>query len=690
MMATTNVEEYVDPALVRTGSYVKAMDAGISGHHTFGGQMFTKPSILGTTKTFQVPLVRPEGESYGIDIATDDAKRHHVAKVYEGGFVSDILRPNDEIELINNKVADGLEHNALIAMLKDTTLDLVIRRVDEFYQDVVVEKNDNQDFGCHLGGVPMESDATLKKLFVSTVSEGSCAQGLLAAGDMIIAINQRLIGTLTHGAALDLISSSQKVRFTVQRSEITKSNVETTLEGQSAILEVKIQLKRADVDTPFGLNIALTTNSKYNVITGADSEAIHVGDEIVKVNGVSCLGKSHQEITDMVNVTTELDLVLNRHIKFGKDAKHELVPRSFTIPDPSAIPNLVPNNTFNITRETTDTPWGISFSTSNEFGAHVITGDTPSGPTKDTLCLHDEFIEIDGKECMPLSHDEVAQLLAGVAAEVKIFRHETDVNFNASVAERVHAARYALGKRGSIVSNLRPKITFVNMKVTLSRPSTQDSFGFSMGTDENGDAFVSDIPAGSLVEKILKTEDRILALDDVGLSGLQHDDVVDMFASKLSLKLTLQRTGVEDDETTDSHKVLHTYIKRRASVGKLSFEKSTVTINKSTSDGGGFGFGIGTLNNGDVLVTHVSENATGKLQAADLIFKVNDVDIKGKTHNEIISCITESDTVVLEIGREGGGKKLMRKDSITAARPGLTVADRTENNIGIETVVEEE
>ena len=70
---------------------------------------------------------------------------------------------------------------------------------------------------------------------MSGVVADGAAVGKMQVGDVIVALNARLIGTYTHNEAIDAISTHDKARFTVIRSDEAKKHVAEQLEGQSAV-----------------------------------------------------------------------------------------------------------------------------------------------------------------------------------------------------------------------------------------------------------------------------------------------------------------------------------------------------------------------------------------------------------------------------------------------------------------------
>eukprot|EP00040_Diaphanoeca_grandis_P010483 m.53666 g.53666 ORF g.53666 m.53666 type:complete len:210 (+) comp21797_c0_seq1:152-781(+) len=75
-----------------------------------------------------------------------------------------------------------------------------------------------------------------------------------------------------------------------------------------------------------------------------------------------------------------------------------------------------------------------------------------------------------------------------------------------------------------------------------------------------------------------------------------------------------------------------------------------VRKNKKTS----FGFGIGTAETGEKVVTHVNDDGpgAGKLLTEDNIYMINGVLVKPLTHDELIQLVLKNTTLKMEVQRE--------------------------------------
>jgi len=472
------------------------------------------------------------------------------------------------------------------------------------------------------------------------------------------------------------------------RSEITRSSVSVSLEGRPAVLIVFAKLKRSAVDVPFGIHIGHVSDSNYQVITGAEVQSLQVGDEIVKCNGVDCLNKTHEEVVSYINKSTEVEFELHRAITFNKDAQHTTVPRTYIVPSMDSaevnrsMPRAKVSDVVTISRTNVDASWGMSFGTADQHLIHSVTEVKDSSPCFGKLQQHDEIVTVNDKDGMSMTHGNVIQeFKESTEVVLAICRHNSFEAYSTDVEERV-ATAVETAKTSRF--HKRPDVSFQNMTVHLNRDSTDVSYGFGLGEDDNSETFISMITVGGLADGKLQENDKVIAVGQTLIKGMAHNDIVGMITSEVAVSLTLERPNGPDDNL-EAHEAVHTYLQNRASVSRMAFDRVSVTIGKGPD--GGFGFGIGTLNNGEVLITHISDNVASQLQVADLICKVNGFEVQDKSHGELVTAITASETVTLEVQREAqtpAANAINKRNSIREAQPGINVESRTVDNIGQE------
>eukprot|EP00040_Diaphanoeca_grandis_P020712 m.110109 g.110109 ORF g.110109 m.110109 type:complete len:236 (+) comp28012_c0_seq1:195-902(+) len=228
------------------------------------------------------------------------------------------------------------------------------------------------------------------------------------------------------------------------------------------------------------------------------------------------------------------------------------------------------------------------------------------------------------------------------------------------------------------------------MDVHLTRRSKSESYGFGLGTEEgSGHLFITSVAANGNADGKLREDDRVVSVDGQVFGSLTHDQIVSNISNTVAVTLKIERT--EDFDPTTTAGAVHAYIKRRSTEINVNLNRMVVTVKKKKD--GGFGFGIGTLSNGDVLVTHISDNVADLLQPADIIFSIDGESMLTQSHSEIIAKFAKNDSVVLDIGRQepdavpsavGTTTKMLpsSRNSISQTRPELGVESRSVNNIG--------
>ena len=180
--------------------------------------------------------------------------------------------------------------------------------------------------------------------------------------------------------------------------------------------------------------------------------------------------------------------------------------------------------------------------------------------------------------------------------------------------------------------------------VTVSRPSPDVSFGFSLGTLSSGTLSakhprhaITEVAAGSGADGLLHTGDTVLEIDGRPTAELDHQGLVAALTRMPSLvTLTVSRAGAEPCAAG-----LTAHIFRLA----------------KRSPRGGFGFQVaGAEGGGAVTITDVVSGsvADGVLRRGDTLLEVNGEPVESRSHDTLITELTTSASITVTIHRRGG------------------------------------
>lgn len=644
------------PDLVRTNSYGKAMKAG-AATLDFSAAVFASPDITGNTKHFTAVVAKPDpAGSFGFAIGTLKDGTHIVHHVKVGSLTDAVLEVDDELDMINNEVASKLSHDELILFLtKSSALSLSLTRINEHYVDVVLEKKDGS-FGVSLGSQDHSH------LFVSGVAADGAAVGKLMVGDVIVALNARLIGTYTHSEAIDAIGTHDKARFTVIRSDEAKKHVAEQLEGQSAIETVKVSISKDSVDHSFGIGIGDTTDG-HQVITKVSDAAritgLLIADEIMEVNGESVLGLTHEAVLAKLSDQTTIDLTLHRQLKYSLDPTRRVTGSIKNLDDGRLLsevpgqsvpaistPEATANLTVTIKRPNRDSSFGFSFGTLDDR-IKLITAVKQDGVAANLLQPNDEIVSVNGVSAMTHDHDDLVAVCEKVLSiELQIHRGDgTRTDFEARV----------IGRRES-VGLMTHQPTVEKITATLKRGDAETSYGFGLGTADDGHAYITEVKDDGIAAAAgLKIDDEIFKVNGVEVTGMDHENIVQKLTSVLSVAIVVKRDiAAEQSEMIDTaHTVLHKFINDRGNIGSAQSKETIIVKLERADENARFGFGIGTLGDGGQVITKVSDEREieDKIRVADEIVSLNGEPTTSLHHDELIAALQKNTSIEMAIVR---------------------------------------
>ena len=192
-------------------------------------------------------------------------------------------------------------------------------------------------------------------------------------------------------------------------------------------------------------------------------------------------------------------------------------------------PEAVSNTTVTINRPDKNTSFGFSFGTLDDK-IKLITSVKPDGVAFGKLVPNDEIVAVNGVSAMDHDHDELVAVCEDVLSiELQIHRGDgTRTDFEAHVISR----RESVGLQTH-------KPTVDTITATLERENDETSYGFGLGTADDGHAYITEVKDGGIAAK----------------AGLKIDDEIFKVFLTLALGLTTFRGG-----TSAAHHHAHTTV----------------------------------------------------------------------------------------------------------------------------------
>lgn len=153
----------------------------------------------------------------------------------------------------------------------------VVKSVQEKLVTIVLNRQEGLGFGFAIGSVSVGDTADTHA--VEEVSDGGPAAGLLAAGDMLLAINGVKMQSLPHEDVLEVVRAAQSLEIRIRRSV--------------QVLQITVEVvRRSRGGCGFELK-ALSSGQKLvdNIVQGSTAAACLRGnDSVVQVNGTCRTG----------------------------------------------------------------------------------------------------------------------------------------------------------------------------------------------------------------------------------------------------------------------------------------------------------------------------------------------------------------------------------------------------------------
>lgn len=148
-------------------------------------------------------------------------------------------------------------------------------------------------------------------------------------------------------------------------------------------------------------------------------------------------------------------------------------------------------------------------------------------------------------------------------------------------------------------------------RIIIKKNKKTGKFGLRITTDKHRVHIVD-------MHKQFQTGDILLAVDDIYVVDMSHDDIFDLISKKPACEITIARS-----------KTCEKYQK----IKKVSIPRQWT---------GGFGFGLGYVLGGKHFITNNDSNV--KIDTTREVISVNDIYVADMDHDEVVNIIKESES----------------------------------------------
>ena len=653
-------------------------------------------------------------QSWGFELGSiADSNEQVVTRNQEDGISDGKLQQGDIIVGINGQPCRHVGHEEVVAAIKasTTTLDLTVERHSQQPQQVAVQPAQVQpptpvqqqqaplsvqpeveqlmvvisrEFGTH-GSFGFELGSTEEgfKIVSNVVADGS-ADKKLAPKDRLLSVNGQDVSALSHEETIRLISSSKSVEVGLARIVEPKPTAEIAL-GVGEPEHIAVDITREGPNDSFGFSLGTGVNGE-KVVTKISPSGVAEGklatlDLILNINGHDARSLSHDEAIQVMCQGLDLDLLVERRSRQGESNLQRRGSITTVAPDrkifkrrnsigkgsievPAGVALRVP---VNLDREHTGASYGFGLGTGMN-GEQLITNVKEGGVADGKLQPSDMILEISGHSATSLSHNDAMNLMCeGTTLALVVERRQSlnQTQRRASIGtvepgRRVMQRRNSIGKvEGGEV--ILPAGDLDRQTLTVSRPHLEASYGFGVGTTEDGTKVVTEISDGCTTP--LQTTDTIASIDGMDATAMTHQGFLEHMISATEVELVIVRrvaAGTIDRRASITQvDPQRNVLKRRGSIGKVLHVPQGVPMNadvilRRAHDKQSYGFSLATSDSGAQLVSNVEIHspAHGTLMELDLIRTVNSKNVENVPNEDVVALITQGTEVTLGIQRQ--------------------------------------
>ncbi|XP_060691025.1 glutamate receptor-interacting protein 2, partial [Hemiscyllium ocellatum] len=274
-----------------------------------------------------VDLIKKEGCTLGLTISggTDKDGRPRVSNLRPGGLAarSDQLNIGDYIKSVNGINLTKLRHNEIISLLKNVG-ERVVLEVEYELPPVASDSNsrvipktieislykEGNSFGFVMRGGAHEDWNKSRALVVTHVRHGGPAdrEGTLKVGDRILSVDGISLHNVTHGEALNIMR--QCGQEAIYQIEYDVNVMDSVLNASGPLL---VEITKTPGCT-LGMSLSSGTHRNKQVIVLDKIKAasivdrcgaLHVGDHILSIDGMSTEHCTVLEATQLLSSTSD-------------------------------------------------------------------------------------------------------------------------------------------------------------------------------------------------------------------------------------------------------------------------------------------------------------------------------------------------------------------------------------------------
>ncbi|XP_072328205.1 glutamate receptor-interacting protein 2 isoform X3 [Scyliorhinus torazame] len=649
-----------------------------------------------------VELIKGEGCTLGLTISggTDKDGKPRVSNLRPGGLAarSDQLNIGDYIKSVNGINLTKLRHNEIISLLKNVG-ERVVLEVEYELPPAVPDNNsriipktieislykEGNSFGFVIRGGAHEDWNKSRALVVTHVRHGGPAdrEGTLKVGDKLLSVDGIPLHNVSHGEALNILR--QCGQEAIYQIEYDVNIMDSVLNASGPLL---VEITKTPGCT-LGMSLSSGTHRNKQVIVLDRIKAasivdrcgaLHVGDHILSIDGISTEHCTVLEATQLLTSTSDnvkLEILPVHQSRLSlKPAEQALVPISCSPPS-SGTSGFSSQNTNTLSRNvlpmspratmmrrrmrrkeyksslsltsSTIGPGGQIVHTEtteiflkgdplNGFGLQLQGGIFATEPLSSPPLIRfidpdspaercglvqvgDRVLSINGMPTEDGTLEEANQLLRDAALSNKV---TLEIEFD--VAESV------IPSSGTFHVKL-PKKRGVELGITISSAISR----------KPGDPLIiSDIKKGSVAHRTgtLEPGDKLLAIDNIRLENCSMEDAVQILQQCDELvKLKIRKDEDNSDEQESTGAIIYTVELKRYG-GPLGI---TISGTEEPFD--------------PIVISGLTKKGlaerTGAIHIGDRILAINTVSLKGKPLSEAIHLLQMAgETVTLKIKKQ--------------------------------------
>lgn len=691
-------------ALLRSNKEVTLLLAAPPAEHT-------KAPLRGVSVTVE----KDPSTGYGIRVATNpDWEYPEIESVQANSPAARAgsLRRGQKIMAVNGHSMKKADHAYVLAALRSA--DKVVLTVSA-NREIVLAPN-QKGFGM---SIVFDEAAPNGYPLVGTITPGGAAaeSGVLSPGDEIVEINGRstkglgeatIFQRLTERPTLALVTipAGGSAAAAAVEEPATAAAIRA---AEATLLDRRtVTLERGSEG--LGLIIASDDGSVWTKVcefvpgTPGARSGININDVLIKVNGVSMVGKTHNQVVAALTEKSTVEMEVakarrrvridNTERAFGLRilgaASKEMFPvvSNVTPGSASAEAHMQPgSHIFSINgidmRGAVEADIVSALQQSEDHVVVMVTTLEP--PTFDEDLLHNvrgcsitrgasglglKFVTDDAEsfsvitevlegspaaECGAIKENDVIVKVNGAYMTNKSHEEIVDALMASPTVNLIVADHPVPGSTYEGASIITP----LGGPRTVTIPKGENGYGIQFSTypvaEQKLPVVVEVIKGGSAANTEMHPGDSIVEINGTPCRGLEHDAVLDLIRagdSEVTMLLLHQLDGasIGPNQSGSPHAVDADTAMEMAAAAP-SRPKRVTSLRRTQS---GYGVKMTTVDGmSHPVVTGIVEGTSahkdGKIQPGDIILEINGENVAGKSHEEVVAAFTAKDTVDLVV-----------------------------------------